>query len=813
MTRFFPKLYLDISSFWAGIILVVLLLVLFLVYRKRLVSFFSRTISGLITFRESLSVTSDSDYIQVLYKYMQGLHVFADYFSLESILVPAKCIAPPPYLFPGKESLDTSLIQQVIGYDPLLPQLNSEYNGPTFSLLDAIHTNSNMCFIGFPGSGKTTAIAECIGELIKPSNDDDLPESRIPFYVKAHHLLAQFPGRDMLGMLLKALQLNKAFLTIPNFPKYLTNAIKSDRSLLFIDDMDNLALEDINRLANFITTLRSQIPGLQIIATASPSCLGNLVQAPLEFISIAPLGSKDKYAYLAKLSKLWPTIQLSDDQEYQKDHAVMNSMLVTSGQNQTALEFALKSFAAYAGDLNGPSSINSIEAYLKRFPPLTDTELISLELIAVYCLVSNTSTFTRRELTAWFESEYKKSNTNPSAVNSVSFQPAIQSGLDTNLLQPVPENRYYFHLPTFAGYFAAKGIAKSHQKIILSILENPDWGQLYECMRYFSAFNDIKPYLKPMLEDKGLLKGKLLRASLWLEYLDPNSPEETALLKQITREIHANPYYSIKLRLVCAIVRSSNPQINTIFHHLLKTNELDTRRAAAVGLGLLQDLSAVPYLIKQLNDDHPSSTTACYALGKIGSPRSLEAIAEALLHGNELLRRAAAESLAQNRSEGHPALREGSTRDDLLVRYAVVHGLSLINEPWALEILDLMRIDEKEWVVRDLAQQTYEILETRSPYLPQDSPPPHEAPWLIDFAAKQDLAPLTVENALDLLLKALELGSYEEKQNALAHLSRSGKEELIPALLKIASSETFEVAHQAMLTIWFCASQRYKIFS
>ena len=83
--------------------------------------------------------------------------------------------------------------------------------------------------------------------------------------------------------------------------------------------------------------------------------------------------------------------------------------------------------------------------------------------------------------------------------------------------------------------------------------------------------------------------------------------------------------------------------------------------------------------------------------------------------------------------------------EDLLVRYAVVHGLSLINESWALEILDTMRIDEKEWVVRDLAQQAYEILEIGSPYLPQNTPFPHEAPWLIDFAAKQDLPSPTIQ--------------------------------------------------------------------
>jgi hypothetical protein len=813
MTRILQKLSIDFTSFLAGIFVVVILLYFFLKYRKRIKTFLSRAYTSIINFRESLSVTSDSDYVQILYKYIQGLHIWAEYFPLEAILVPTKCIAPPPYHFPGKESLDTSLIQQVIGYDPLLPQLNSEYFGPTFPLVDAVETGANICLVGFPGSGKTVAIAECIASLVKVTESEDLPDPRIPFYVKAHHLLAQFPGKELLGLILKALQLNKAFLTIPNFPKYLTSAINSGRAILFIDDMDGLTLAEVNIMANFLTALKDQIPELQVVATASPSCLGDLVQAPVQFISLALWETSDKYLFLDKLSEQLLSVQAAENVEKAESSSVLNSMLVVSDQQLSPLEFTLKIMALYGGDISGPDAIHAMESYLNRFPTLNPENINALELISVFCLDINKSSFSRRELATWFDKVYKKGNTNPAAYRSVSFQSAIQAAVDHRILQSDHSSQYHFSHPSIAGYLAARGVATANRKIFISILERPDWGILHESMRYFSAFNDIKPFLKPFLGDKSLLKNKLLRASQWLAYTTINSPEETALLKRITQEIHTNPYYMIKIRFVCALATSKNPQIKSIFQHLLKSKELETRRAAAVGSGLLQDLSAVPFLIKQLNDYHPSSTAACYALGKIGSPRSLEAIAEALLHGSELLRRSAAESLAQNRSEGHPALREGSTRDDLLVRYAVVHGLSLIKESWAMEILDAMRIDEKEWVIRDLAQQVYEILETTSPYLPQDTPLPSEAPWLVEFASEQELPSPTPENALDLLLKALEVGSFEQKQNALAHISRTGKDEFIPPMLELANYEAFELTHQAMLSIWFCAEQRYKIFS
>ena len=815
MTRFFPKLYLDLSSFWAGIILVVLLLVLFFVYRKRLKSFLTRILTNIVQFRESLTVASDDDYIQVLYKYTQGLHICCDYFPLDSILIPASFIAPPAYFFPGSTSLDTSLIQQVLGYDPVLPELSSEFFGPTFPLIDAVQSGTDLCLLGYPGTGKTTAIAECITGLLKPVNndgDDEIqPAPRMPFYVHARHILAQFPERDLLSVLIKGLQLNKNFLVIPNFPAYITTAIKSNQAVLFIDDMDGLALEDINRLSNFINALKKQFPDLQIVATASPTCLGNLVMAPLEFISISPWGNQEKYAFLEKLSNIWPALQPVESQQNQDSLPLVNDMLVVSGHNLSPFEFTLKSIAAYAGDLGGPSAVHALEAYLEREPLLGEGSLNTLTLIAVYCLERNQSSFSRRDLSAWFEDVYKTNSSKQAVQKFAPFQAVIQSAVDAKILAPTYDHSYHFIHPAIAGFLGAKGLTGVNRNFILGILEKPDSGPNHQCMHYFAAFNDIKPFLKPLLSDKSLFKYKLLRASQWLAYIPLGSPEETALFKQITRQIQNSSPYLIKVRLIVALSKSKNPQINKIFQHLLKSRELEIRRAAAIGEGLIYDLQAVPHLIQQLNDSFPSSTAACYALGKIGSPRSLEAIAEALLHGSEMLRRAAAEALAQNRSEGHPALREGSTLEDILVRHAVVHGLSLINEPWSLEILNNMRIDENEWVVRDLAQQSYHNMVSTSPYLPQNRPLPQKASWLHKFADDQEIPRPTAENALDYLLKALGTGTDEQKQYALAHLARSGKNNLVPAVLEIANNEKFDIAHQAMLTAWFCAPPRYKI--
>ena len=206
MDRFLPKIYLDFSSFLAGAIIIIVLIVLYFVFRKRIKSIFVRASSGYVNFRNSLSISSDADYIKVVYRFAQSMHIASDYYPLENILVPSKCIAPPPTIQPDSKEFDSSLIQQSFGYDPALPELSSEFFGPTFTLIEALSGNTNICLIGYPGTGKTTAIADCIISLAKGGETDGNTATKIPFYVKAHHILTQFPGSDIPGIILAAIQ-------------------------------------------------------------------------------------------------------------------------------------------------------------------------------------------------------------------------------------------------------------------------------------------------------------------------------------------------------------------------------------------------------------------------------------------------------------------------------------------------------------------------------------------------------------------------------------------------------------------------------
>jgi HEAT repeat protein len=815
MFRFLPKIFLDYPSFWAGVLLGTLFLIFFFRYRSRLKNFIFRIIKRIRSFRDSLSITEESDYNRILYKYVQGLHIASDFAPLEKIVVTPQCIAPPPSVIPGDETIDPSLLQQTLGYDPAFPEFAVEYFAPTFTLIDALSKGANICLIGAPGTGKSVAIADCITTLVKGETNHPGLSSKIPFYVEAQHILQQFPGSDILGIALAALQANPVFLTIPNFPKYLTTTINKENAILFIDGLDTLSHTDTNRVANYIVALCKTIPSLQIVVSASPTYLGNLVKAPLEPVSIAPWGKKEKYTYLKKCSKLEFFSASPSVPDGPSDHAdqinIHNSLLVISGQYFTPLEFTLIAWASYAGDLAGSTAVDAIDTYLIRIlSPLSKNTVRTLENLALHALDQEKSSFTKRDINAWLSNVTDAADPELTDEKTSPINRAVQIALNFRLLRKTGPDRFYFSHPTIAGFLAARGLSRSSDNVIKRILNQPDWSLAHETMRYFSAFNSVQPFLNQLLSDTSLLKTGLLRACSWLTYIKASAAEEQNLLRSVTQEIYSNPIYLVKLRLVIELAKSGNPNTGVIFRRLLQSKSPDTRRAAALGSGFILDLGSVPHLITQLNDPFSSSIAACYALGKIASPNALEAIADGLLRGDELLRRAAAESLAHNRSEGHPSLREGITMDDLLVRYAVVHGLSLINEPWSMEILDKMRIDEDEWVVRDLAQHIFEIFQTGSPYLPTPLPPLHSAAWLRTFSEQHNLAIDSPESALELLLTALEKGSAEQKQASLVYLRRFFNSETIPALITLLQDSNSDVSQLAALTLWFCAPPGFK---
>ena len=161
----------------------------------------------------------------------------------------------------------------------------------------------------------------------------------------------------------------------------------------------------------------------------------------------------------------------------------------------------------------------------------------------------------------------------------------------------------------------------------------------------------------------------------------------------------------------------------------------------------------------------------------------MDTVASALLHGDEILRRAAAEAMANHPGEGHKMLREGAEmKEDLNVRRAVAYGLGRVHEPWAEEMLNKLQTEDDQWVVRNSAQEVLEDRHKPDPHIPKRFPPPSESPWLIAFAGKKGEGISPDKPPTDLLLLALKSDDPEERLASLAYLRMMPVEGVFGAL-------------------------------
>lgn len=323
-------------------------------------------------------------------------------------------------------------------------------------------------------------------------------------------------------------------------------------------------------------------------------------------------------------------------------------------------------------------------------------------------------------------------------------------------------------------------------------------------MHYFAARGDASSLADSMMKDSSLpLHVQLFTVAHWLR----DAPREAAWRAKVFSALlnilqsEGQPL-GLRGQAMAAFVASGDPGAGTLFRQLLNSRSFEVIPLVALGCGGIRDTKAVDALESALQAPFGAvRRAACLALVAIGTEKSLEAVARALLQGDEELRKAAAEALANDATEGHAVLREGVTLSDIMVRRAVVHGLARIEQPWAVELLQKMQVEDDQWVVRNLATQYLEQASKLDPRVPQKLPNPSDTPWLIEFAGKQGMGISKSGPATEALLSAFKFGSTEERLAALPYLKPIANEGIVGALYSGMYGEDIEVREAAYLAV------------
>lgn len=758
----------------------------------------------------------------------QGMHLAASLFSLDEILQEPRLMAPPARVEPGVIPIQEDIISQTLPYMPAFPELAAIYRAPTLSLLEAIEGGSNLVIVGAAGMGKTVALAHLASMAANLSVrlDTNAEPDAVPFLYHVADL--QFPfdaSRDPINNIINAASERAPVFDLRRLPGFIEQTFKIGKALVLIDGFDELDPGAQKNVVDWFKALMATYPKVRIVTTGCVNQLNGLIGIGFNPLALIGWDAAKNARFIQQWGELWSrTVALetwSQTGPGQVDPILLNTWLLSDNQGLTPFELTLKVWGAYAGDSLGPRVLDAIATHVRRLAP-SGTPVAALELLAMQVVLTCQPVFDPRKARAWVKqydivedkpiegaetvtktaegeavqlTESQKIRIKKSkAGEAVPTYGLLSKMVDSGLLVSHPNNKMRFLHPVLNGYLSGQAIGDNDADA--SLLAQPEWDGKTLSLRYLAARGDVSAVADIMLKQSDIpLHYETFEVARWLR----DAPKEAAwrakafaaLLTILQAE--GQPL-ALRGQAMAAFVVSGDPGAATLFRQLLASRSFELLPLAAMGSGAMHDVKAVDALEEVLQAPVGAVRRAtCLALVAIGTEKSLEAVARALLQGDEELRRAAAEAMANDPVEGHAMLKEGATLADIMLRRAVVHGLARIEQPWALETLQHMQLEDDQWAVRNLANQYLEQKAHIDPRVPRRLKAPSESPWLIEFAGKQGMGIPRGGPATDVLLNAFKLGETEERLAALPYLKRVADEGVIGALYNGMYGEDPEV--------------------
>ncbi len=753
---------------------------------------------------------------KIVFRQTQSAHLAASLFALDEIALETRLLAPPSYAEPGAPRPHIDIAAQAIPYLPDFPEFAAVYKGATLTIPEAISGGVNIIITGQPGSGKSTALASLASCIINRRPEAAGLHESIPFFIHAADLGLPLKDpkkpTDFLSPISSKLSEMAGALTAPKIPGFVEYAFQSGRALLLLDGVDELSPSGLQEVSAYLRVILRQFPRARIITTGAPEYVDGLLTLGFVPMSIMPWTTQQQREFLQVWMMLWQKYVATEAWAQAAltpiDPILLNRWLLEGNLGLTPLELTLKVWAAYAGDARGSRPTDAIEAHLRRLLP-AQAPVEALYTIGAQASLNGLALFETGRAKEWtksFEPAAPLPESAPAAGEAMPPTSGVTGPLNTKpdakkQTGPLPRpaslvsqmtvsgilaahggSLARFAHPVYLGFLAGKGLNAADAE---TVLKQPDWVGRTTTLRYLAAFGDTTSLVNTLLttEDHILLRPRLTAARL-LRDAPPKAPWRNAIMGTLIQMLQNEDHPAgLRGQVVAALAMSGDPNAGALFRQLMLSPSNELRRLAALGAGVVQDGKSVDALIEVLTTSAGAARqAACLALVELGTSQALEAIAAALLRGDEQLRIAAAESLANNTDAGYETLRDGVTNEDILVRRAIVYGLARVQEEWAQELLGKIPTQDDQWVVRNAAVEVLDAIQRPNPRIPQRELRPENMPWLIEFAGKYGMGVVPGEPATDLLLLALKDDNPEYQQAALHYLRHTPTEGVLAAL-------------------------------
>ena len=770
----------------------------------------------------------EGDYLQAVFKQSQGIHLAASLFPLDEIAEIPRLLAPPIIFEPNTPHKHLDIVEQTLPYLPDYPELGAFYNAPSLTPLQAISGGMHLAIIGQAGSGKTTALAYVAAQLSRSETGSNESPEYIPFLIHAADLGLVLTGNNPRDVLSPIVEKIASLVKIPEaarIRKFAEFNFGNGQALLLLDGVDELPQAGVQEVSAYLKMLLQQYPKSHIILAATPEYVDGLTAIGFAPMAIMPWNVQQQTHFIKTWGELWNKYLGRESWAQQLgthvDSLLLNRWLEVDNFALTPLEFTLKVWGAYAGDIRSGNPIDTIEAHIKRQTPAS----VSLELISALALQAVTnemSIFDGRQATEWvktsglemgtginaelanpFSSTLRSEDASPTSdetTNTDAKPSAVKTSGQTQQLSNISiiseltisgmlsshnGNRLRFSHPLLLGYLAGKSLSRKPTQS-MALLNQKDWLGQTIALRFLAVFGDVTEIVAKLLtsEDPILMRPLLTAGRLLRDTNQPrNNAWRTTVISELVKILNYEDHpVGLRGQAMMALALSCDNKINVLFRQLLLAESNHLRQLAALGSGLTRDTKAIETLENLTSNSMEfTRSAACLALVEIGTPPALEAVAVSLLHGDEQLRTYAAEALANNLNDGREALREGITSEDILVRRAILYGLSRIDEPWAVGLIEQSQVNDEQWAVRNLA---VEILTDRqeNQHIPKLPPTPHETPWVIEFAGKYGMGVSPSQPANNIFLLALKENNSELFRPSLNYLKSFPTNEVYAAI-------------------------------
>lgn len=774
-------------------------------------------------------------YRQGVLRRAQGLHLAAPLFALDEILVRPTVLAPPLYPWPGEEPPPQDTIEEHLPYLPSWPELGTTYGAPYLEMPHLLQSETPLALLAPTGQGKTVALAYLASLLARQDEHLGEDKERVPILLHVSELDLPLKAEAApLEAILAALQRQHPDLNEERLRLFIQTQVRDGQAVLLLDGYDELPPEAQSQVSEFLKALQRAQPRLRIITTVSPESSDGLLNLGFALLALRPWNRDERRAFLQRWGELWEreiAHEVWASSIPQVEALLLNAWLEESLAKLSPLELTLKVWGAYAGDLSGPRPQDALLTHIRRLTP-AELPIAAAETLAIQMLNNLQPHFGRGEAREWLRSfeppeeeiqeeaaevsdgEEKREKRGKRGAPLVKPSGgAIGKLIASGLIAELPREKAGFVHPALGYFLAARGLSAYGMEETL--FSQPEWSGKWDTWLYLAGESEASETVIALLaQDLPPLYRLHFSLGRTLRYASPKSAWRGKVLAALGKLFQDETLpFTQRAEAMLALALSQDAGSATLFRYHLRASSATTLALAALGCGLMRDEKAIEPLVALLQSRQESlvRVALCLALVAIATPAALEAVARALLEGDEALRRIAAEALANDPSEGYATLQDGLEHEDVLLRRAVVHGLARVPEAWAESLLQKVQVEDDHWMVRNAASSALERKTQVRSRLPRSLTPPSETPWLLEFAAKQGVGIAPGSPATEILIRALREGETAEQLAALAYLKRNPSEGILAALYPLLYDPTSPAREAAYQALWEIALAGVKL--